>query len=42
MQRGNPLEFGMSFFPDVKPDEKRARQYFDESLCLVDRYEVYG
>ena len=30
------MEFGMSFFPDVKPDQKGARQCFDESLRLVD------
>ena len=36
------MEFGMSFFPDVKPDEKSARQYFDESLRLVDWCDVYG
>jgi hypothetical protein len=36
------MEFGMSFFPDVKPVEKSARQYFDESLRLVDWYDVYG
>jgi alkanesulfonate monooxygenase SsuD/methylene tetrahydromethanopterin reductase-like flavin-dependent oxidoreductase (luciferase family) len=32
----------MSFFPDVKPDQKSARQYFDESLRLVDWCDVYG
>ena len=36
------MEFGMSFFPDVKPDEKSARPYFDESLRLVDWCDVYG
>ena len=36
------MEFGMSFFPDVKPAEKSARQYFDESLRLVDWCDVYG
>jgi alkanesulfonate monooxygenase SsuD/methylene tetrahydromethanopterin reductase-like flavin-dependent oxidoreductase (luciferase family) len=36
------MEFGMSFFPDVKPDQKSARQYFDESLRLVDWCDVYG
>ena len=36
------MEFGMSFFPDVKPNEKSARQYFDESLRLVDWCDVYG
>jgi hypothetical protein len=42
MQRGDPMEFGMSFFPDVKPDQKSAKQYFDESLRLVDWCDVYG
>jgi alkanesulfonate monooxygenase SsuD/methylene tetrahydromethanopterin reductase-like flavin-dependent oxidoreductase (luciferase family) len=36
------MKFGMSFFPDVKSDEKSARQYFDESLRLVDWCDVYG
>jgi hypothetical protein len=36
------MEFGMQFFPDVKPDEKSARQYSDEALCLVDWCDEYG
>jgi alkanesulfonate monooxygenase SsuD/methylene tetrahydromethanopterin reductase-like flavin-dependent oxidoreductase (luciferase family) len=36
------MQFGMQFFPDVRPSEKSATQYFDESLRLVDWCDVYG
>jgi alkanesulfonate monooxygenase SsuD/methylene tetrahydromethanopterin reductase-like flavin-dependent oxidoreductase (luciferase family) len=36
------MEFGMQFFPDVRPSEKSAAQYFDESLRLVEWCDVYG
>jgi len=36
------MQFGMQFFPDVKPSEKSAARYFDESLRLVDWCDVYG
>jgi len=36
------MEFGMHFFPDVRPSEKSAAQYFDESLRLVDWCDPYG
>jgi alkanesulfonate monooxygenase SsuD/methylene tetrahydromethanopterin reductase-like flavin-dependent oxidoreductase (luciferase family) len=36
------MEFGMQFFPDVKPEQKSAAQYFDESLRLIDWCDVYG
>lgn len=36
------MNFGMQFFPDVRPAEKAAAQYFDESLRLVDWCDVYG
>ena len=36
------MQFGMQFFPDVKPSEKSAAQYFDESLRLVDYCDRYG
>jgi alkanesulfonate monooxygenase SsuD/methylene tetrahydromethanopterin reductase-like flavin-dependent oxidoreductase (luciferase family) len=36
------MEFGMQFFPDVRPSEKSAAQYFDESLRLVDWCDPYG
>jgi alkanesulfonate monooxygenase SsuD/methylene tetrahydromethanopterin reductase-like flavin-dependent oxidoreductase (luciferase family) len=32
----------MQFFPDVRPSEKSAAQYFDESLRLVDWCDPYG
>jgi alkanesulfonate monooxygenase SsuD/methylene tetrahydromethanopterin reductase-like flavin-dependent oxidoreductase (luciferase family) len=36
------MRFGMQFFPDVRPDQKSARQYFDESLDLVGLCDRYG
>jgi alkanesulfonate monooxygenase SsuD/methylene tetrahydromethanopterin reductase-like flavin-dependent oxidoreductase (luciferase family) len=36
------MQFGLQFFPDVKPSEKSAAQYFDESLRLVDYCDRYG
>jgi alkanesulfonate monooxygenase SsuD/methylene tetrahydromethanopterin reductase-like flavin-dependent oxidoreductase (luciferase family) len=36
------MEFGMQFFPDVRPDQKSAEQYFDESLRLVEYCDPYG
>lgn len=36
------MEFGMQFFPDVKPAEKSAAQYFDEALRLVEHCDAYG
>jgi alkanesulfonate monooxygenase SsuD/methylene tetrahydromethanopterin reductase-like flavin-dependent oxidoreductase (luciferase family) len=36
------MEFGMQFFPDVRPSEKSAEQYFDESLRLVELCDTYG
>lgn len=36
------MEFGIQFFPDVRPDQKSAAQYFEESLKLVDLCDPYG
>jgi len=36
------MQFGMQFFPDVRPEQKSAQQYFDESLRLVELCDVYG
>ena len=36
------MEFGMQFFPDVRESEKRAAQYFAESLDLVGMCDAYG
>lgn len=32
----------MQFFPDVKPEEKSAAQYYDESMRLIELCDVYG
>lgn len=34
------MEFGMQFFPDVRPTQKSADRYFDESLRLVDHCDT--
>ncbi len=36
------MEFGIQFFPDVKPEQKSAAQYFDECLRLCEWCDVYG
>jgi alkanesulfonate monooxygenase SsuD/methylene tetrahydromethanopterin reductase-like flavin-dependent oxidoreductase (luciferase family) len=36
------MEFGLQFFPDVRPEQKSAAQYFDESLRLVDFADEFG
>ncbi len=36
------MEFGIQFFPDVMPNEKSAKDYFDESLKLVELCDDYG
>ncbi|HEX7007286.1 MAG TPA: LLM class flavin-dependent oxidoreductase [Alphaproteobacteria bacterium] len=36
------MEFGMQFFPDVRPSQKPAAQYFDESLKLIELCDPYG
>src|SRR5260221_3219797 len=36
------MEFGVQFFPDVKPEEKSARDYFAESLDIAEEAERLG
>src|SRR6185437_4075930 len=36
------MEFGVQFFPDVKPEEKSARDYFAESLDIAEEAEGLG
>ncbi len=36
------MQFGMQFFPDVRPVEKSAAQYFAEALDLVGLCDRYG
>jgi len=36
------VEFGVQFFPDVKPEEKSARDYFAESLEIAEEAERLG
>lgn len=36
------MEFGLQFFPDVKPEQKSAQQYFDEALHLVSLCDELG
>src|SRR6266404_3849853 len=36
------VEFGVQFFPDVKPEEKSARDYFAESLAIAEEAERLG
>jgi alkanesulfonate monooxygenase SsuD/methylene tetrahydromethanopterin reductase-like flavin-dependent oxidoreductase (luciferase family) len=36
------MEFGVQFFPDVKPEEKSARDYFADSLDIAEEAERLG
>ena len=36
------MEFGVQFFPDVKPERKSGAQYFDEALVLTEEAERLG
>ena len=36
------MEFGLSFLPDVEPNQKSAQQYFEEALTLCDMAESKG
>ncbi len=36
------MEFGVQFFPDVRPEQKSAAQYFAEALALSEESEQLG
>ena len=36
------MKFGVQFFPDVKPEQKSAAQYFDEALALAEEGDRLG
>ena len=36
------MEFGISFFPNVGPEDKSAQDYWDEALSLVDMCDSLG
>ena len=36
------MKFGVQFFPDVKPEQKSAAQYFDEALALAEGGDRLG
>jgi alkanesulfonate monooxygenase SsuD/methylene tetrahydromethanopterin reductase-like flavin-dependent oxidoreductase (luciferase family) len=36
------MDFGIQFFPDVTPEQKSAKQYFDEALHLVGLCDSLG
>src|SRR5688572_25286647 len=37
-----PLQFGLDFFPEMRPHEKSAQQYFDETLEIVQACDGLG
>src|SRR5438876_12048545 len=37
-----PMEVGINFFPDVRPEEKAADVYFDECLRLAAQADELG
>ncbi len=36
------MQFGVQFFPDVKPEEKSAETYFSEALDLAEEADRLG
>ena len=36
------MQFGVQFFPDVKPEQKSGAQYFHEALTLAEESERLG
>ena len=36
------MQFGVQFFPDVRPEEKAARHYFSECLDIAEEAERLG
>jgi hypothetical protein len=36
------MQFGVQFFPDVRPDEKSAEAYFSEALDLAEEADGLG
>ena len=36
------MEFGIQFFPDVSPEQKSAKQYFEEALHLIGLCDFLG
>src|ERR1700735_3341346 len=42
METNEPMQVGIQFFPDIGPDVKSARDYWQEALCLVGLCDRYG
>src|SRR6266481_1804758 len=36
------MEFGVQFFPDVRPEQKSGAEYFRDAICLVEESENLG
>src|SRR5246127_3577919 len=36
------MQFGVQFFPDVRPEEKSGAEYFDDALILAEESEKLG
>src|SRR6202007_3080640 len=36
------MQFGLQFFPDVRPDQKSGSDYFRDALCLAEESEKLG
>ena len=37
-----PVEFGLDFFPDMRPSEKSGQEYFAETLRIAQECEALG
>ena len=42
MEANESMQVGIQFFPDIGPDVKSARDYWQEALCLVGLCDRYG
>src|SRR2546428_8065590 len=42
LSRGQFMQFGVQFFPDVRPEEKSAEAYFQEALDLAEEADRLG
>jgi alkanesulfonate monooxygenase SsuD/methylene tetrahydromethanopterin reductase-like flavin-dependent oxidoreductase (luciferase family) len=42
METNEAMQVGIQFFPDIGPDVKSARDYWQEALCLVGLCDRYG
>jgi hypothetical protein len=40
--RSKQMKFGVQFFPDVRPEDRSAEQYFREALDIAEQADRLG